>query len=248
MRPDRSMENAVYIALSRQTALMRQMDLVANNIANSDTAGFKGEHMMFAEYVARTTGTSANNQISYVEDIGVARDTSAGNLMKTGNDLDVAIPARGYFVVQTPAGNRYTRAGSFRVGEGGILSTSNGDPVLDRRGGPIQLPREPGKIEIGRDGTLAVDGRPLGQIDVVGFENEQAMRKTMGGLYTTDAQPQPIAQPGLVQGMIETSNVKPVIETTRMMELLRNFQGMQNMLEGEHERKQRAIREIQLKN
>ena len=241
------MENAVYIALSRQTTLMRQMDLLANNIANADTPGFKGEHMMFAEHLTRVGGP--NDRMSFVEDIGVARDLSPGNLVKTGNDLDVAIHGRGYFVVQTSVGNRYTRVGQFRVSDNGMLTTGAGDPVLDRRGGPIQLPRDVNKIDIGEDGTLAADGRPVGQLDLVGFANEQALRKTMSGLYTTDAQPEPIDRPKLVQGMIETSNVQPIIETARMMELLRSFQGMQGMLDGEHERQQRAIREIpQLKS
>src|SRR5215469_2049692 len=108
----RPMQNATYIALSSQTALQRQMDVVANNLANLSTPAFKGEEMLFSQYLTRARGTGA---MAFVEDAGTARDLRQGPITKTGNPLDLALQGPGYFSVDTPLGTRYTRAGHFQI-------------------------------------------------------------------------------------------------------------------------------------
>lgn len=235
------MENPAYIALSRQTSLMRQMDVIANNIANAATPGYKGEHVLFAEFLAQ--GRSAM-PMSYVEDIAVARDPQQGLLLRTEASLDFAIEGAGYFVVETPLGERYTRAGHFQLDADGRLVTSQGYAVLDDAGQEIRIPPDTRTIAITRDAMLSADAEEVARIRLVAFDDEQALRKTMSGLYTTDQPPQPAVDAELLQGMVEESNVQPIVEMTRMMEILRDFQATQNMLDGEHERKVRAIREL----
>ena len=235
------MESVAYIALSRQTALLRQMDVVANNIANAGTAGFRGEHMLFAEHVA---DLRSDRPMSYVEDLAVIRDTQPGHLVTTGNDLDLAIQGDGYFVVETPAGSRYTRGGTFQLNADREIITSQGYPLLDEQDRPINVPAEAGRVTVTRDGTVFADGGLVARIRLAAFADEQALRKTMGGLYITDQAPQPAEAAQILQGRIEQSNVQPVVEMTRMMEVLRSFQATQNMLDAEHERKVRAIREL----
>ncbi len=233
------MENATYIALSRQTALMRQMDIVANNIANADTSGFKREQVLFEEYLAQR---SADAPLSYVMDVAVVRDTQPGHMEITGREFDLAIRGDGYFVVETPAGLRYTRGGAFQLNGDREIVTSQGYRLLDAGDRPIGLPDEATAVKITRDGTVSVDGQEVARIRLVAFDDEQALRKTMSGLYVTGQEPQPAAGAEVMQGMLEGSNVRPIIEMTRMMELLRSFQATQDMLDGEHQRALRAIR------
>ena len=235
------MNNTGYIALSRQTTLMRQMDVVANNIANANTTAYKGEHVLFKEYL---TQRSADLPMSYVEDIAVKRDTQQGNLLPTENALDIAIQGDGYVVVDTPAGPRYSRGGTFQLDADRRIVTTQGYPLNGDNDQPITVGDANARITISREGTVLANERPVGKIRLVSFENEQQLRKTAGGLYTTDAEPQPVAKPLVLQGMIEQSNVQPIVEMTRMMDVLRSFQANQKMVEGEHERQLKAIREI----
>jgi flagellar basal-body rod protein FlgF len=175
-----------------------------------------------------------------VQDFGLVRDLSEGPMTATGNNLDFAIHGSGYFAVDTPQGERYTRVGRFQLDAQDQLVTSQGHAVLDTGGAPIFAPAEDGEIVVARDGTISVNGEPLGRIAVVQFEDEQAMRKLAGGLYTGD-DPQPALDAEIVQGMVEDSNVEPVLELTRMITVLRSYQSAQRMMETEHERQRRAI-------
>ena len=138
------MENTSYIAMSRQAALRRSMDIVANNIANANTPAFKAERMMFQEYLAKPT---KDDKLSFVEDVGTARDLSSGPLTTTGNDFDVALSDEGYFVVDSPLGERYTRHGRFQLDANGQLVTGTGYPVQGQAG-PINIPEDGGRISI----------------------------------------------------------------------------------------------------
>ena len=235
------MLNTGYIALSRQTALMRQMDVVSNNIANANTAGFKGEHVLFAEHLVRG---QAEFPMSYVQDLAVARDTRQGSLTITGAELDLALQGNGYLALETPAGVRYSRGGSFQLDAERRIVSTQGYTLLDENDRPITVPQGSGKIAVNRDGAVTSEGVQVGRIRLVSFENEQQLRKTAGGLYTTDAQPRPAQGVQVLQGMVEQANVQPVVEMTRMMGILREFQANQKMVESEHERQMRAIREL----
>jgi flagellar basal-body rod protein FlgF len=235
------MDHASYVALSRQTALSRQMEVIANNIANASTPAFKGEGVLFTEFLQDTGGAE---KISFVQDRGTVRNTVEGPLTATANPLDFAIHGDGYFVVQTADGNRYTRAGNFTLDGQGRIVTHEGDPILSAAGNPMTVRPTDGEIIVSRDGTVSAGTRVLGRIDVVTFDNPQQLRAAAGGLFTYDGPATSNRQAEVLQGTIEGSNVQPVVEITRMIELMRNYKSAQTMLEAENERERRAIASI----
>jgi flagellar basal-body rod protein FlgF len=243
------MENPSYIALSHQMALRRQMDVIATNIANSSTPSFKAERLMFEEMVAGKAPYPASGGprrgLSFVNEAGMLRDVTDGGMIQTGNTLDLAINGSGYFVVETPAGPRYTRNGNFRLDQDGRVVTSDGYALLDGQNRPIQVRPGETRIEISAKGAVTTETGEVGRIRVVAFEDEQALRKMGSGLYDTDQDPQP-AGPGtdIRQGMVEGSNVKSVAEVTTMMEVLRRYQSAQKIIDSEHELHRRAIEKL----
>src|SRR6185312_9857675 len=124
------MQNALLIGLSRQVALSRELDVVANNIANLNTTGFKADGSLFEEFLNSAARDESNERLSFVRDRATWTDMSPGGTDRTGNALDVAINGDGYFAVQTQRGVRYTRNGSFQINPTGQLVTAEGDPVL----------------------------------------------------------------------------------------------------------------------
>jgi flagellar basal-body rod protein FlgF len=245
------MENPSYIALSQQVALRRQMDVIATNLANVSTPGFKAERIMFAEllagkapYPGSTTG-GARPGLSFVNEVGMLRDTSDGGITQTGNALDLAISGSGYFAVETPAGTRYTRHGAFRLDQDGRIVTADGFALLDAQNRPISVRPGETRIEISTKGALTTESGEVGRIQIAQFENEQAMRKIGQGLYETDQDPVAVDQAAEIrQGMIESSNVKAVAEVTSMMEILRRYQSAQKIIDSEHELERKAIEKL----
>ncbi len=240
------MENTSFIALSRQGTLRRQMSVIANNIANMNTTGFKGEKMMFIQHIVKTPSSDrlGQDRLAFVRDIATVRDTSEGPLKRTGNPLDVAISGDGYFVVETPSGELYTRNGHFRMDETGQLVTQNGDPVLSDGGQPFFFSPEDTDITISRDGTVSTENGTLGRLRVVSFENKQDLRMVAGGLMASNKTAEDMDSPDLVQHMLEGSNVQPIIEMTRMIETQRSYDGAKKLIDREDERIKRMINEL----
>lgn len=237
------MENTSYIALSREAALVRQMEVVANNMANANTPAFKAEQMMFTTYGVQTKATSTpfGRNLSFVQDVGVMRDTQEGPLTQTGDPLDLAIHDKGYFVVDTPAGQRYTRAGHFHLDETGMMVTSSGYPILQSNGNPFIFAPNETDISVAGDGTVSTENGTIGQIQIVKFANEQSLRAAGDGTYQTTSTPTTVTTPSIVQGMLEQSNVQPVSEMTSMLNILRSYEGVMNMIQSEHDRQLKAI-------
>ena len=234
------MENTLSVILSRQTALSRQMDTIATNLANTNTAGFKAEKLIFKEVPERTAKNS--EPLSFVHDVTYLRDMSEGEMNVTDNPLDLAISGKGFFAVQTPGGERYTRHGAFQLDNQGQLVTLFGAPVLGEGNAPITVPPSTSTITITRDGTVSADAQEIGKIQVVDFKAPGAMPKDGNGLYRAgDQPPLPAAESGIVQGMIEGSNVKSVAEMTRMVKVTRGYQSASKMAESEHDRIRNAI-------
>jgi flagellar basal-body rod protein FlgF len=236
------MENAGYIALSRQMVLRREMDVIANNMANLNTPAYKGQSMLFVEYLE----TSDNGEkMSFVQDISLVRNLTEGQMTTTENPLDLAIAGDGYFEVETPVGTRYTRNGVFQLNAAGELVTSSGQQVLGEGGNPITLPANSRDVTVTRDGTISTDQGPVGRLSIVRFEDEQAMVKLADGLYDADGQ-DPLANEDaeVVQGMIEGSNVQGIIELTKMIETVRHYSATGKMVNDEHERLRRAIQSL----
>lgn len=229
------MENALLIGLSRQTALARQLDVIANNMANMRTAGFKGENLVFEEYLMPVAEMrnlpGADGRLSYVIDVGLARDFSEGEYAHTGNPLDIAVVGKGWFVVETPEGERYTRDGGFKISPEGELVTGRGYRVLGE-GGPITFVPQDRDITFAPDGTVAASTGEKGRLRVVGFEAEHLLEKVGDNLFAGGgAAAAAIDEPRIAQGMIERSNVRPVIETARMIEITRAYTSIASALD-----------------
>lgn len=240
------METTTYIALSSQGVLRREMNAIAHNLANMNTTGFKGERMMFVDHLQRSRSGDfiADQRLSFVRDVASFRDTSAGPIEQTGNTLDVAIHGDGYFVIQTPGGDQYTRSGNFRLDNGGQLVTQDGMPVMSSAGAPIFFAPEDTAITIAGDGTVSTENGQLGKLRVVTFDNDQDLQSSGGGLYTT-AQP-PIDKPDaeIAQHALEKSNIQAILEMTRMMEVNREYSRAKSLMDKEDERIRKMVREL----
>jgi len=145
--------------------------------------------------------------------------------------------------VDTPQGPRYTRLGRFQLDAEGKLVTSEGHAVRGA-GGAIFIPAEDGEVVVASDGTVSTEGGPIDRLSVVRFADEQELRKVSGGLYESDATPLPNLEAEIAQGMVEESNVRPVVELTLMMSVMRNFQAAQRMIETQDELQRRVINTI----
>ena len=235
------MENSIYIGLSRQTALRRQMSQVANNIANMNTTGFKRELMIFQAYQDKIPFAQMND---FVIDKGTATDHQPGPMRSTGNTFDLAIEGPGYFQVDDGTGTFYTRNGTFALDEFNQLVTNQGHLVLDAAGEPIYVPRSDEKINIEADGSVRLGEEIYGRIAVVEFDNPVALKKVRDTLFKTEELPRPSERSEVHQGMIEASNVNPVAELTTMIEVSRMYEAVKNLIDKEGDREQQAIQRL----
>lgn len=243
------MQNMVLIGLSRQVGLAREMDVVANNIANLNTTGYKADGSLFEEYLSSAARAGqSGGRISYVRDRGVWHDMGQGPIERTGNPLDVAIDGSGFLVVQTPNGERYSRNGSLQISATGQLVTSDGYPVLGD-GGPISLQPNDRQVSISRDGTISVrEGNSKvdsarGKLRLVTFANPQQLQKDGSGTFNPAAgvQPQPATKGGVIQGAVEKSNVRGVVEMSRMIEITRAYTQIDALLQQQNDLGQTAL-------
>lgn len=226
------MENAGYATLTRQSGLMAQMRMVANNIANAATTGYRAESMVFAEHVRATgDGPSLSMATASVR----MTDATQGGLNRTGGAYDLAIEGEGFFMVGTPAGDRLTRAGAFTPNEMGDLVTPEGYPLLDAGGAPVFVPQGAGPVAIAADGTISAGGQPVGQIGLVMPEDPQALIREDGVRFRAEAGVIPV-EGRMLQGFLEESNVDPVAQVARMIEVGRAYELGQAFLDREDER------------
>ncbi len=240
------MENPSYIVLSQQMGLRNKMDVIANNLANINTPGFREERILFNQYLtnkATNPGVRGDGaRVSFLGVAGTSIDSSDGPLQTTGSQLDFALKGPGFFVINTPAGQRYTRDGHFGIDGQGRLVNRDGFTVLDSGGQPMNVPQGASTFEITPTGTLTTDKGPVGTLQIVKFDNEAALQKAGAGLYQTDAQSQPVDNNTAVQqGVIEGSNVQPITEVTRMIDVQRSYEAAQQLLSDEHNRDLQAI-------
>nr|WP_070960314.1 flagellar hook-basal body complex protein [Hyphomonas sp. Mor2] len=231
------MSNSIYATLSRQDGLLKELQVVANNIANANTTGYKTDRAVFAEYLVQT-GTDTPS-LSMGALAGHNFDLTQGTVKFTGGQFDVAIQGEGFFAVQTPAGERLTRAGSFQVSAEGELITPDGASVLDSGNTPIQIPPEAANISIAGDGSITVDGELLGQLGV--FRATGQLQRDTDTRFTAEGGIEPIENANVLQGALEASNVSPVLEMARMIEVQRAYEAGQNVLEEEHQRINQTI-------
>ena len=241
------MDNSLLVSLSQQLAAYRSMDVIANNIANASTPGFKRETAKFEEYVThvRPSETQKGPQaLSFVKDAGVVRDVGQGEMTSTGAPLDFAINGKGFFAVQTPTGLRYTRDGHFSLNQDGQLVTSDGYAVQGD-GGAITITPNDGNVSVGPDGTISsvLNGtsNQIGKLQVMTFPNERALTKQGANLYSTTQAATPSTESTIAQRMLEGSNVKPVIEISHMVEVMRACQMTATMTNSQEQLMRQAI-------
>jgi flagellar basal-body rod protein FlgF len=235
------METTMFLAIARQSVLRREMDAVANNLANANTTGYKSQAPLFREVLSKTSPTET---ISNVLDQGMMTNTSDGPLKNTDNNYDFGIRGGGYFAVQTPSGERYTRNGNFKLDSASRLVTQMDNGVVGADNRPITIPPNAGEIRVTGDGTILAGSQVVGQMKIVGFSNDRALKRGPNSLMIANEQPQRAPQAKVVQGVIEESNVVPMFELARMTEVVRNFQQTNNLIEQEHDRQRDAVRRI----
>ena len=246
------MKTPTYIAISKQAGMMREMDTVANNLANVNTTGFRGKHKLFQEFLEKTGRNASQDRVSYVQDIGDYRNTKFGKLQTTNRAFDVAIQGEGYFVIGSPSSNFYTRNGAFALDDKNQLVTSEGFPVLQEGDTPVVVPAN-SAISIGFDGSITATeiggnatGTTIGRLKLVKFDDDQAMRDAGAAEYITDQEPK--AANGIIrQGMLEASNVEPITEITHMITVQRSYEMSNNLVQSEDSR-ERAMLEKLLKS
>lgn len=241
------MENAQLIGLSRQLALRREMDVVANNVANINTAGYKRHSVIFEDYLMPVaeyqTPLRRDETLHYVHDRATVRDFTSGDFQKTDNPFDVAVKGGGWLVVETPDGERYTRNGALTTDANGVLVSHSGDPVLGE-GGQIVVPDEARSVAIARDGTVSADGDELGKLRVVTFESLGDLTADEGTLYRSDVPPVSAENAVVVQGVLERSNVRGILEISRMIEITRAYASLTSALERTDRLRQSAIERL----
>jgi|ERR1700733_5863508 flagellar basal-body rod protein FlgF len=249
------MENALLIGLSRQTALERQLDVIANNIANVNTAGFKSDNSLFEEYLNTPAHednfVGSDRRVSFVQDRGTYRNMTQGAVDKTGNPLDVAIDGSAFLAVQTPGGERYTRDGGLQINPQGQLVTVAGNPVLGSSG-PIVFQQTDHDISITPDGTVTVvegNGRTdsiRGTLRLVNFTDAQKLLKEGLNLYAAGdgGAAQADTKSSVRQGFIEKSNVNSVVEMSRMMEVSRAYTSIATLMQQASELQKSAIQAL----
>jgi flagellar basal-body rod protein FlgF/flagellar basal-body rod protein FlgG len=249
------MENMALIGLSRQVTLERQLAVVANNLANVNTTGFKSDKSMFQEYLASGAREDdfigRDRSVSFVQDRATFHDFSAGPMEQTKNPLDVAIKGDAFLAVQTPAGERYTRDGGLQINGQGQLVTASGAPVLGTAG-PIVLQPGDKDLTIGGDGTITVQNGASrvdsirGKLRLVSFPQAQRMLKEGSNLYAAGegGTPAPATTAKVMQGFIEKSNVSSVLEMTQMIDVTRAYSQISAMLQQQTDMRKSAIEKL----
>jgi flagellar basal-body rod protein FlgF len=236
------MENALYATLTRQSGLLREMDQVANNIANLSTTGFRREGLIFSEFVQETGPGEPSLSMAAAR----VRTTTLvqGAMTQTAAPFDLAIEGPGFFLVETAAGERLTRAGSFTPSAEGELLTPDGHRLLDEGGGPVFVPPDAASVALAQDGTLSVDGAPLSRIGLWQPVDALDLMRQDGVLFAAPGGVEPAADGRILQGFLEGSNVNPVQEIARMIEVQRSYELGQSFLDKEDERIRSVLRTV----
>jgi flagellar basal-body rod protein FlgF len=240
------MENAQLVTLSRQIALQHQMDVVANNIANINTTGFKASDLLFEDYlmpVARDNDFAGlDRQVHFTQDWSTMHDMSAGSIEQTGKQLDVALMGDGFLTVETDAGTRYTRSGALAINNEGTLVDLSGNPVMGSSGA-IKFDDSDVDITIGSDGTVATNNGSKGKLAIAQFTDPQILAREGDNYFSGPAGDAPVTT-RVMQGAIEKSNVSGVTEITTMIRVQRAYQSLASLMQKQDELRSGAIQRL----
>ena len=226
------MDSGFYAACAALMARSQALDLVANNLANTSTPGYRGQHNIFRSFLATASGHQGSGLNRAVNDFGISggsqMDVTEGNLEHTGNDLDFGVQGPGFFQIQTANGPVYTRNGNFQVSTQGQLMTSQGDPVMGDQG-VIRIVGGP--VTVSADGTISVKGAVAGKIKLVEFPPGTAMESVGKTYYSAPKNTgTPAKQSTMAQGSLESSNVNPVAGAVELVAVQRYAEMMQRAL------------------
>jgi len=228
------MDNASYTTLTRQSGLMREMQTVANNLANISTTGFRKEGVIFSEHIRKLDGDA--DALSMATGNVRHTDVRQGPLTQTHGTFDFAIEGEGFFLIDTPDGERLTRAGAFTPNAQGELVSQDGYRLLDTAGAPIFVPPDASSVGLAADGTLSVNGQPLAQVGLYVPVAPNDLHREGGVRFSSEEGVVPVTDAAVVQGFLEDSNVDPVTEIARMIEVQRAYELGQSFLDKENER------------
>ncbi len=228
------MDTTLYVNLSHQTVMRRQMDVIANNIANMNTTAFKRENVMFHQYVKKLdTDDSARTlkPVSFVQDYGSIRYNVDGNLTVTNTPFDVALQGNAMFEVQKENGQiAYTRNGHFSLSSNNTLVTTTGLEIMGE-GGTITIPPNVIDLKIASDGTISSKDNPLiGKLKLVAFNEDNKLKRMGENLFSSSTPPFPATDFEIIQGAKENSNVNPILEITKMIALSRRYTSTSKMI------------------
>ena len=235
------MDSAGYVNLNRQSGLLREISIIAQNIANAETSGFRREGLVFSEYVRRLDGGAPSLSMA----AGNARmtDLTQAQISHTGGTYDLAIEGQGFFLVETPRGQRLTRAGAFSPDAEGELVTPEGYRLLDGGGAPVFVPMTARAVSISGDGTLSADGQPVAQIGLWQPVDPLSMTHEAGTQFAAGPL-EPVENGVIRQGFLEGSNVAPLTEIARMIKVQRSYELGQSFLEREDERIRKVVQTL----
>ncbi len=228
------MENAVYVSLTRQSGLLREMQLVANNIANISTTGYRKEGLIFSEQIYALE--NGDPSLSMASANVRATQQIQGPLSETGSRFDFAIEGDGFFLIETSEGEQLTRAGSFTPNQDGELVTPDGYRLLDNGGAPIFVPPDARDMSVAADGTMSANGRPIAQIGLYLPSETADLSRRDGVRFSVENGVEPMEDGVILQGFLESSNVNAVSEIARMIEVQRAYELGQKLLDKEDER------------
>ena len=236
------MDTISYVVLTRQTGLRNELQVVANNIANMSTTGYRAEGVVFAEMVEALPAEGGSVAMTEAR----VRYTNAlpGALTRTGGTFDMGIQGDGFFQIETPDGPRLSRNGAFATNAESELVTLDGYPVLDASGARVFIPPDAGQVSIASDGTVSADGNAVAQVGVMTVADPASLERTDGVMFRSDEAFVPVENPTVMQGFLEESNVNPVVEITRMIEVQRAYELGQKLLEKDDERIRTVIRTL----
>ena len=234
------MDLAGYVALTRVSGLAKELQSVANNIANVSTTGYRREGVVFAEMVQALSAEGGS--VAMTEARGRYTDELQGTLVETGGTLDLAVEGDGYFTVMTALGQRLSRAGAFTRNQDATVVNMDGHPLLDEGGGEIVIPFEARSIGVSADGTVSVDGQPAAKLGLVEVADRTKLFREAGVLFRADTEIEAVEDGRVVQGFLEQSNVSPVAEMARMIEVQRAYEYGAKLMDQEDERIRLVVR------
>jgi flagellar basal-body rod protein FlgF len=232
-------------AASGMRARMESLEMLANNLANVETGGFKADREFFSIYTS--DDASLDPQTGDIPSLPLIEthwtDLSQGNLLNTANPLDFAIDGEGLFAIQTQGGIRYTRNGNFRVGVSGSLTTADGSPVRAQGGGTIQL--APGlPVEVFPDGAVQQSGQPIGQLEISAFDRGSLDKVGANYFVPLEGAKARQATGAVLQGKLEQSNVGAAESSVRLVAIMRQFEMLQKAMNIGNELNRKAIEEV----